>query len=1280
MRRAFRAPRVQEETRAMRRAKKTLASLIFGATVIAGVTVATPAVAADAPQAASFTVDGNDIKSAAANVNGLTFKGFGVLSGNSSGALLMDYKAEHPAEYWQLIKVLFGGRNPIMNTVKIEMGNDRNTSTGPEPATMRSSDEYPDVQREPGFQLAADAKKVDPKLHVSILRWRSPAWVQGNDDVYKWFKNTILAVYRAYGYMVDSVDPGVNESAPDLNWTKDFSHRIKTDDTGFISSDSAKAGFKSDKEASLFHQIKTIISDEAGVGTFGNAITSDAALRQAADVAGYHYSTQDDADGNFTKLADQYDKEVWNSEAQATMSNSADRPNSNNEGASSGVGGAFGSLEMANTAIKGFVNSRRTNFIYQPAIGSFYEGEQYSSKEVVSARDPWSGWMYYDAAVSVLEQFSQFAKTGWENSTNTAGIWRAIPQASASAVGGTNPVNGARNGEVSYLTLADPKARDFSSIVVNDSKYTKQYTINTKNLDLGNDRTMEIWETRAADPNSGEAYDANYRKFREEIQPNSAGAYTVTVAPWSMVTATTLDKHGAAKDGALNRDVPRTPEASRAVLDTNATGAKQGVTHDKTLYADDFEYADSKYADLKTLDPATGKLVASGQSYIDSRGGQQGATPRYTSDLNGAFEVYKTPTGNHVLRQQVGPGMANGPFNGGAWNDGDPLTTIGDYRWTNYKVSADVSFEPYDGTAPYASIGAREQGGTANGQNTSAYGIRVTADGAWTLSRFGKTLQTGTFGAEFTKGANATNSLALRVAGATVTALVNGKSFATYTDPVPQTSGRIQLGSSFNFVDFDNLKVERVDGYAPYFADTIDDEHMTSWDDNSDKVLQYNDQWSNRVGGSMYQNLRSTSTSTGKGATLTYRFKGTGLDLLGADDGSATLDVAVDGKPVALNAATQPSGSYGTTYSLRGLSDGEHAVSFQTTNDAPFLIDMVGVSVANSSGKVNTDALRRAVDSANGLKESDYDPKYWAVLQANLDEGRAALAKPQKYGLDQEGADGIASRIAVSEDIMINGPKSTDVRDLGLLAAVTDASQLPASVTIDGQSVAFDQIDWTQDPVASVSAADPAQFERVTLSGITKTRLASGVRQRIAASILVVRDRLAYFIDSGADPAVSGSAYSAVKDRFPALLNSSADETWDGAASGKTWGYSTTSTVRGAGDASDWAATFDGANYGKPITYHLTLPAGTYTIGAVQAPRPGASTNIYATVTGSDGTVLAPRTNVTSAGDATQIVNTITLDADTVVNLEFGTNGTSGYNARLALVWVSEAANSATTS
>ena len=195
--------------------------------------------------------------------------------------------------------------------------------------------------------------------------------------------------------MVDYVDPGVNESAPDLTWTKQYAAQVQADATGFNSA----------TEQALYNAIKVVISDEAGLGSFGGSMVSDATLRSAVSVAAYHYNTDDDSAGDFKKLAEQYDKEVWNSEAQATFSNTAFRPNNNTKDptvAGTGIGGINGPLEMGNTIIKGFVNSRRTHFIYQPAIGSFYEGGQYSFKELLSARDPWSGWIHYDAGTRRL--------------------------------------------------------------------------------------------------------------------------------------------------------------------------------------------------------------------------------------------------------------------------------------------------------------------------------------------------------------------------------------------------------------------------------------------------------------------------------------------------------------------------------------------------------------------------------------------------------------------------------------------------------------------------------------------------------------------------------------------------------------------------------------------------------------------------------------------------------------------------------------------------------------
>jgi len=70
---------------------------------------------AGAGTATTITVDGTNI--ATTNVNGLTFKGFGVLSANGTSALLMDYKSQHPDTYAEMLKVLFGGTRPLMTHV-----------------------------------------------------------------------------------------------------------------------------------------------------------------------------------------------------------------------------------------------------------------------------------------------------------------------------------------------------------------------------------------------------------------------------------------------------------------------------------------------------------------------------------------------------------------------------------------------------------------------------------------------------------------------------------------------------------------------------------------------------------------------------------------------------------------------------------------------------------------------------------------------------------------------------------------------------------------------------------------------------------------------------------------------------------------------------------------------------------------------------------------------------------------------------------------------------------
>ncbi|MFI8946516.1 GH59 galactosidase [Streptomyces sp. NPDC053750] len=966
----------------------------------AGVITAPAAHPADDP--VEVVVDGHDVRGD--NVNGLTYKGLGVLSCNSTSNLLMDYKAEHPDRYWQLIRVLFGGKNPLINHVKVEMGSDTNTSTGSDPATMRTPDESADASRSPGFQLAADAKTVNPDLKVSILRWVMPAWVQaewdkgtGSDEMYTWYKETILDAYEKYGYMVDYVDPDTNETRdPNEAFIKWYKNAIVTD-TDFADPRYGLSATQQKRAAKAYHKIKIIASDENNTHHIGPSVLSDEELFGIVDAVGYHYNTEDRREGStdsdtyqpYTKLAtgaNKYgqDKEVWYSEGTASFGYTEYRVNNTEgpNGASTGIGGVQSALDLANRSVKSYANSKRTHYVFQPAIGSFYEGAQYSHKELVSARDPWSGHLHYDAAIYVMQHFTQFAKTGWENDTNTAGIWRTVPEASFSGVSGTVDLDGS-NGAPSYMTLADPRKKDFSTIVVNDSDRPRTYRIKAENMRLG-DPTMEVWETRGADP--GQAYDANFKHLVDEIRPGDDGYYSYTVHPRSIVTLTTLDR---SHDKATNQRLPESGD--RTVLDTDATG-KRHDTRDHVLYADDFGYEEEGSVRVGT---GNGTRKVS-QPYLASRGNQ----PRYMVDQTGAWEVGQDADGDNVLYQYMDQSMKDT----GAWNRHTPNTTVGDFRWQNYKASVDVSFPDEDGGL--ATLGVRQQKGMA--VSDAAYNVRVRPDGTWTFYRYGTAVTSGTV------PASDTYRLAIEAKGATITTSVDGRTVATYEDPAPQTSGRVKLGSDFHRTAFDNLKVEKVDGYTPYVRAQID---------NMDDSVAYEGAWSRKASfGDAMDWYRTTSTSTDAGASFTVPFTGTGVDVIGGNDGSAVFDVHVDGKPIAEDARTVASDKRRATYALRGLSDGRHTATF-VLKSGKAVVDAFDVVSGDVEGEVDVTPIRDGLDAVGSPVRADYAAGSWAVFDSALSAAKAAVSG--RRGLDAIGVEQIADRLDSAHARLVRKDGST---------------------------------------------------------------------------------------------------------------------------------------------------------------------------------------------------------------------------------------------------------------
>lgn len=672
------------------------------------------------------------------------------------------------------------------------------------------------------------------------------------------------------------------------------------------------------------------------------------------------------------------------------------------------------------------------------------------------------------------------------------------------------------------------------------------------------------------------------------MHADGSGVYTIRVKPFSIVTVTTLDNRNKA---GFNTPLP--VEGERTVLDTDATGSVQN-TEDQTLYADDFNYGDRSVPVI-----GEGGQITGMQSYVSSRGSPYSVMPRYTQDLNGAFEGYLVDgTDNYVLRQQLDQTTTGV---GGAWNGGDPVTAIGDYRWTNYKASADVSFEQNStfGGNNYAAVGTRYQGGpqTING---TPYALKFWFDGGWQLLSSGTVVASGNAAtgsggvkiSNFNTAHDAWHNLAIQVAGDTVTAYLDQVELASYTDPNPKLSGRVQLASGFYHTRFDNLKVEKVDGYTPYYSEQLDNLEMTDLAEVPGTKLVYEGGWVHENGKGMYVYQRSLSTSQGAGAVLKYTFTGTGLDILGPNDGSAKLEAVVDGETLVVAGAANAAKELYQTFTLRGLKYDEHTVQLKVLSGT-LTVDSVAVISGEGAGSPDTAELKQAVSAALAVsREDDYPEKDWRMFTNALDTAQAALNDPVLYRLDQEGATQLAERLSSSLNLLLLG----DVRELASIPdRATYAGQLPElpakveATLADGTTIQV-AVKWNLD---TLNFNTP--YERVAVTGTYGSL-------KTITYVEVVPEGLVYFLDMGVAGDGDTPPYTAIRDLAgDSLLNQKADQLSTGDS---VWGHTNTGgnySVKGLGGdvvTTNKAQTgvYSSNTKNTPLVYNLPLSAGKYTV------------------------------------------------------------------------------------
>lgn len=439
------------------------------------------------------------------------YRGNGMVSGNNSSRLLMDYKHESPARYRELLMHLFGADGVEITHLKLEMGSDINSSSGTEPAVKRSAEERADVTRGAGYQLAKDAKEINPELTLDLLFWSDPRWVTDAADVYdaryQWYYETLVAAYEIFGLQFDYISVSRNERWIDPAWIKYCVRRLKAE---------TRAPYD-------FSKIGIVAADEENSWHIAELMLDDAELRDAVDVIGSHYTSW--GTDATEQLSGQYGKEIWFSEASAPMRYA--KGTCRFDG--SGLSGVNGMLDIANRMITMYPGGKMTLCEYQPAVSAYYDGVTYGHKQLITANEPWSGYYFLDSGYYMALHFSRFFKKGWA----------FLPEACIADGKAGGDGHALVDAVHSVMTAMNPETGDYSVMITNTTNAPLTYTFAVSALARA-DAPVSVWETRG--PDQG-AYDENYFRKIAVLSPheeNGICRFSVTVRPDSLVTLTTL--------------------------------------------------------------------------------------------------------------------------------------------------------------------------------------------------------------------------------------------------------------------------------------------------------------------------------------------------------------------------------------------------------------------------------------------------------------------------------------------------------------------------------------------------------------------------------------------------------------------------------------------------------------------------------------------------------------------------------------------------------------------
>lgn len=442
---------------------------------------------------------------------GGVFRGLGMVSGNGSSRLLMDYKYEHPKKYWELMNHIFSDKGIGITHLKLEMGSDINSSSGTEPCVKRYADEKADVRRGAGFTVAADAKKINSELTLDMLYWSEPAWVTNSEDVYAarycWYIENLIAAYEEFGLTFDYLSVSRNERDIDAEWIKYFKARIKSEKNRPYD----------------FTKIKIVAADEENAWRIADIMSDDKAVLDAVDIIGSHYTSH--SSDKARELNSMCGKELWFTEGSSPMTYAKGVKRFDK----TGLSGINGALDIAQRICAMYACGRMTMYEFQPVIAAYYNGVTFGHKHLICACEPWSGHYILDSGYYMALHFSRFFRKGMKF-IDSACFFEGEKGGDGHAL---------VNVQNCFIAAADENSGDYSLLIVNSKEETVEYEVCVSNISKA-DHNLYIRESCGSDTDN--VYE-NYFSDSGVIIPHKydgKSKFKFSVKPLSIMSVSTM--------------------------------------------------------------------------------------------------------------------------------------------------------------------------------------------------------------------------------------------------------------------------------------------------------------------------------------------------------------------------------------------------------------------------------------------------------------------------------------------------------------------------------------------------------------------------------------------------------------------------------------------------------------------------------------------------------------------------------------------------------------------